>query len=394
MYRRFTIVYMILLLSLNVQGCKLEGEDKINETNLQYDTQEINLMLEENEGLQTYNLLLQDIFNDQIRNLSENIYFYEDKLYIDYLGETYVRLVFGRQGEEIVLLDKFELPSTWNRKSVGMNHYIISGDENRQILWIYDLNTGNMERFQLGENQTISCWDVKNERIYLAVKVQKTDEEIMNKILICGLTDGSTDEIVLERQLKRIYQMSVNDKGEIGIIYVNADSDKEHLGMIREGQFTEIDTSDVEVWKYGNNQFYEFKLLDDKFLICAEDIGHTLIPWNRTYEVYIHGLWKDIPCEWEEDNLLGYVDEFYYVKDYYLVYWSPWTMSGGYGADSMKNAKVLLCTLEGKCCKELDIPESNLLQTSVYFVYSDDTVYVISISGEDCKMGVQNVLVP
>lgn len=246
----------------------------------------------------------------------------------------------------------------------------------------------------MGEKQTISCWEVKNGRIYLAVQVQKTDMEIMNEIFICGLADGREDEIVFETQLEKVYRMSVNDKGEIGIIYVNAESNEEHLGIIRNGQFEEIDTSEVEIWKYGKNQFYEFQLLDDKFMICTEDIGHTLIPWNRSYEVLFDGNWKDIPCEWEGDNLLGYVDEFYYVKDYYLVYWSPWTMSGGYGAASMKNAKVLLCTLEGKCCKEMDIPESNLLQTSVYFVYSDETVYVISISGEDYKMNVQTISTP
>lgn len=144
MYKRCIIVYMILLLSVQVQGCKLEGENEKNGTNKQYDSKKISLQLEETGG-QTYNTFLQDIFYNQIRNLSENIYFYEDKLYIDYFGEMYVRLVFERQGDEIVLLDTLELPSTWNRRTVGIDHYLISGDETRKILWIYDLNTGNME---------------------------------------------------------------------------------------------------------------------------------------------------------------------------------------------------------------------------------------------------------
>lgn len=361
MYKRCISACIILLLSIQMYGCKPEAENEKTETNIQY------------------------------RNLSENIYCYEDKLYIDYAGETYVRLVFGWQGDEIVLLDTFELPSTWNRRTVGTDHYLISGDTSRQILWIYDLNTGNVEKYQVGEGQSISCWDVKNGRIYLNVKIQKSDAEIVNEIFIRGLADGREDAIALEEQSDVIYRMSVNNKGEIGIIYGNADSDGEYLGIIRDGHFTEIDTSGVEIWNFGQNQFYEFQLLDDKFMMCIEDIGHTLTPWNRSYEVFFDGNWKDIPCEWGEKNVLGYVDEFYYVNDYYLVYWSPWTMSGGYGASAMQNAKVLLCTPEGKCCEEMDIPESGLLHMSVYFVYSDEAVYVVSISGENYKMNVQNI---
>ncbi|MDE6675755.1 MAG: hypothetical protein K2K19_13275 [Acetatifactor sp.] len=256
-------------------------------------------------------------------------------------------------------------------------------------MWIYDLNTGDGEKVQVGENQKIHCWDVENGKVYYSVKTQKTDTDIVNEIVIRDLEKGKEEVITLEEQIERIHRMSVNSKEEIGIFYWNVDSAEDHLGLIRDGQCTEIDTSNVEIWELGRNELHEFQLLDDKFMMCTEDIGHTLTPWNRSYEIFFDGSWKDIPCEQNAKNILGYVDDFYYVGDYYIVYWSPWTMSGGFGADTIQNAKVLLCTLDGKCYREIDIPESNQLQTSVYFMSSDEAVYVISVSGEEHRMCVQ-----
>lgn len=284
-----------------------------------------------------------------------------------------------------------KLPSTWDRKTVGTNHYLVSGDESQQVLWIYDLNSGDVEKVQVGENQTIYCWDVENGKVYYSIKTQKTDTDIINEIIIRDLNGGKEEVITLNEQFKKIHRMSVNTKEEIGIFYWNVDSVEDHLGIVRDGQFTEINTSNVKIWNLGRNEIHEFQLLDDKFMMCTEDIEHTLIPWNRSYEVFFDGSWKDIPCEEGAKNVLEYVDEFYYVDDYYLVYWSPWTMSGGFGADIVQNAKVQLYTIDGKCRKEIDIPESNLLLTSVYFLSSDESVYVISISGEDHKVCVQEL---
>lgn len=66
----------------------------------------------------------------------------------------------------------------------------------------------------------------------------------------------------------------------------------------------------------GRNQLYEFQLLPDKFMMCTEDIGHTLTPWNRSWELFFDGSFMDIPCETCEEGVLGYVDGFYYVEDY------------------------------------------------------------------------------
>lgn len=388
----------MLLLSIQMFGCTYSGGNETVESDVQLGSKE----MEESEERKVYTLILQDIFNKQIKNLSNNIYFYKDKLYID-AGQTYdrhvfgepedgyVRLVFGKREDEIVLLDLLELPSTWDRKTVGTNYYLVSGDESQQVLWIYDLNSGDVEKVQVRENQTIYCWDVENGKVYYSVKTQKTDTDIINEIVIRDLNREKEEIITFDEQIERIHQMSVNDKGEIGIFYWNVDSDKDHLGIIRGGQLTEVDTFDVEIWNLGRNELHEFQLLDDKFMMCTEDIGHTLTPWNRSYEVFFDGNWKDIPCEENKKNILGYVDNFYYVDDYYLVYWSPWTVSGGFGADIVQDAKVRLYTIDGKCCKDIDIPESSLLQTSVYFMRSDEAVYVISVSGKDHKICVQDI---
>lgn len=197
--------------------------------------------------------------------------------------------------------------------------------------------------------------------------------------------------ISFEEPLEGILRMSVNNKEEIGIIYWNMDSDERHLGIIRDGQCTEIDTSNVGIWELGRNELHEFQLMDDKFMMCTEDIGHTLIPWNRSYEIFFDGSWKDIPCEQEEMNVLGYVDDFYYVDDYYLIYWSPWVMNSGSDEDTIQNAEVLLCTLDGKCYREIDISESGQFKTSVYFISSGEAIYIISVSGEEYKMRVWKI---
>ncbi len=204
--------------------------------------------------------------------------------------------------------------------------------------------------------------------------------------------DSKKEEAVTcKRGVERIQELSVNDKEEIGIYYWDMDVREHYLGLIRDRQFTEIDTSNVEIWNLGRNQMHIFQLHHDKFMMCTEDIGHTLTPWNRSWEFFFDGSFQDIPCETSEKGVLGYVDGFYYVEDYYLIYWSPWTMSGGFAADTVQNAKVRLYTMEGEYCCGIGIPDSNSLQISVYFVCSDETIYVLSVNGKDYTMCMQEI---
>ncbi|MDE5748182.1 MAG: hypothetical protein K2I21_11475, partial [Acetatifactor sp.] len=240
MYKRCISVCIMLLLSIQMLGCKYIDGDENVETGVQLGPGEI--------------------FDNPIRSLSGEIYFYQDKLYID-VGQTYagrvfgepvdgnVRLVYGKQGEDIVLLDTLELSSTWDRKTLGTGHYLVSGDESERELWIYDLDTGDAEKIQVGENQKIHCWDVENGKVFYSIKTQKTDTDIINEIVIRDLEKGKEEVITLEEQIERIHRMSVNSKEEIGIFYWNADSAEDHLGIIRDGQCTEIDTSNVEIWE-------------------------------------------------------------------------------------------------------------------------------------------------
>ena len=377
MYKRFVKICAILLSCVQMLGCKYVGDNDKVETDMQFGvkkTEEIDLFLDDQVA---------DIFGTQIGNLSEKIYIYQDKLYIDYAGDTVARLVFGKQENKIAFLERLEFPFPWDLKTVGTDHYLISGDKMNQILWINDINKGYSEHTQVKADHTISCWDVKNGKVYYSVKTQKIDTEIKNQLIIRDLEGGNEQSITLDNKIDTIHLISVNDKGDIGFFYSNVDFGEDHIGLFCNGHFTEIDTCNVEIWNLGRNQLYEFQLLDNKFMLCTEDIGHTLIPWNRSYEILFDGSWKDIPFERGDKKVLGYVDEFYYVNSSYLVYWSPWTMSGGFGADTIANAKVLLCTLDGKCYTEWDIPETNLLNSSVYFLNSDESIYVISVSGEE-----------
>lgn len=374
MYKRLVKAFAILLSCVQMLGCKYVGNNDKAETDMQFGVKEINLFLEGQ---------MPEVFGTQIGNLSEKIYIYQNKLYIDYPGDTYVRLVFGKQENEIAILERLEFPFSWDLKTVGTDHYLISGDKNHQILWIYDINTGNWEQMQVKEDRTISCWDVKNGKVYYVVKTNKIDTEIKNQLIIRDLEGGNEQSITFDNKIDTIHRISVNNKGDIGFFYSDVDCGEDHIGLFCNGQFTKIDTSNVEIWKLGRNQLYEFQLLDNKFILCTEDIGHTLVPWNRSYEIFFDGSWKDIPFERGDKKVLGYVDEFYYVNSSYLVYWSPWTMSGGFGTDTIANAKVLLCTLDGKCYTECNIPETNLLHPSVYFLASEESIYVISISGEE-----------
>lgn len=66
-------------------------------------------------------------------------------------------------------------------------------------------------------------------------------------------------------------------------------------------------------------------------------------------------------------------------------------MSGGFAVDTVQDAKVRLYTMEGEYRCEMEIPDSNSLQTSVYFVCSDETVYVLSVDGKDYTMCMQEI---
>ncbi len=384
---------IMLLLCTQIAGCNYSDSKEEAVSDVQP---------EASGGQKVYTPFLQDIFAVPIRNLSKNIYFYEDKLYLDvwerHEGKVYgepvegnVRMVFGQDGEEIVLLDLAELSPTWDRKTVGTMHYLVSGDESRQVLWIYDLKKGNVEELRVEENQEIWSWDAKNGKIFYSVRTQNTDEDILNEVIIRDLDSKKEEAVTCKRGVERIQELSVIDKEEIGIYYWDMDVREHYLGLIRDRQFTEIDTSNVEIWNLGRNQMHIFQLHHDKFMMCTEDIGHTLTPWNRSWEFFFDGSFQDIPCETSEKGVLGYVDGFYYVEDYYLIYWSPWTMSGGFAADTVQNAKVRLYTMEGEYCCGIGIPDSNSLQISVYFVCSDETIYVLSVNGKDYTMCMQEI---
>ncbi|MBD5552552.1 MAG: hypothetical protein HDQ96_15525 [Lachnospiraceae bacterium] len=368
MYKRYLSLCIMLLLCTQIAGCGYSDSKEEAVSNVQPEAEEPVEELAE-EGLvesgsqKVYTPYLQDIFAVPIRYLSSNIYFYEDKLYLDVWErhdgdvngkpvEGNVRMVFAEEGEEIVLLDLTELSPTWDRKTVGTTHYLVSGDQLRQVLWIYDLKKGNVEELRVGENQEIWSWDAKNGKIFYGVRTQNTEEDILNEIMIRDLDSKKEETVTFDRRVERIQELSVNDKEEIGVYYCDIDSYEEHLGIIQDGQFTEIDTSNVEIWNLGRNQLYEFQLMDNKIMICMEDIGHILTPWNRSWELFFDGSWKDIPCETYEEGVLGYVDDFYYVEDYYLIYGRPWRRS-----DDVESAKVRLYTMEGEYRCEIEIPD-------------------------------------
>lgn len=393
---------IMLLLSAQLVGCNYNNNNEEVVLDVKPEAEEpveelVEEELEENDDRKVYTSFLQDIFAVPIRNLSKNIYFYEDKLYLDvwerHEGKVYgepvegnVRMVFAEEGEEIVLLDLAELSPTWDRKTVGTTHYLVSGDESRQVLWIYDLKNGNVEELRVEENQEIWSWDVKNGEIFYSVRTQNTEEDISNEIMIRDLNSKKEEAITFDRRVERIQELSVNDKEEIGIYYWDIDAQEYYLGLIQDGQFTEFDTSGVEIWNMGNNQMHTFQLLDDKFKMCTEDIEHTLTPWNRSWELFFDGSWKDIPCETCEEGVLEYVDGFYYVEDYYLIYGRPWK-----SIDGVESAKVEMYTMEGEYRCGIEIPDSTSFQISVYFMCSDETVYVLSVNGKDYTMCMQEI---
>lgn len=402
MYKRYICACIMLLLSTQLVGCNYNNNNEEVVLDVKPEAEEpveelVEEELEENDDRKVYTSFLQDIFAVPIRNLSKNIYFYEDKLYLDvwerHEGKVYgepvegnVRMVFAEEGEEIVLLDLAELSPTWDRKTVGTTHYLVSGDQSGHVLWIYDLKNGNVEELRVEENQEIWGWDAKNGKIFYSVRTQNTDEDILNEIMIRDLDSKKEEEITFDRRVERIQELSVNDKEEIGIYYWDIDAQEHYLGLIQDRQFTEIDTSNVEIWNLGRNQMYTFQLLDDKFMMCTEDIGHTLTPWNRSWELFFDGSFKDIPCETCEEGVLGYVDGFYYVEDYYLTYGRPWK-----SIDGVKSAKVRMYTMEGEYRCEIEIPDSTSFQISVYFMCSDETVYVLSVNGKDYTMCMQEI---
>lgn len=400
--KNYLSVCIMILLCTQIVGCSYSDSKEEAVSDMQSEAEEPVKELAE-EGLvesgsqKVYTPYLQDIFATRVRILSPNIYFYEDKLYLDmwerHDGDVYgkpvegnVRMVFAEEGEEIILLDLAELSPTWDRKTVGTTHYLVSGDESGQVLWIYDLKKGNVEELRVGENQEIWSWDAKNGKIFYSVRTQNTKEDILNEIMIRDLDSKKEETVTFDRRVERIQELSVNDKGEIGVYYCDIDSYEKHLGIIQDGQFTEIDTSNVEIWNLGSNQMYTFQLLHDKFMMCTENIVHSLRPWNRSWELFFDGSWKDIPCETYEEGVLGLVNDFYYVEDYYLTYWGAWRWG-----DDVESAKVGLYTMEGEYRCEIEIPDSNSRQTSVYFMCSDETVYVLSVNGKDYTMCMQEI---
>lgn len=395
MYKRYLSLCIILLLCTQIVGCSYSGSGSREETVSDVQSEEEGPM--ESGGQKVYTSSLEDIFAIPIRNLSKNIYFYEDKLYLDvwerHDGVVYgepregnVRMVFAEEGEEIVLLNLAELSPTWDRKTVGTTHYLVSGDQSKHVLWIYDLKKENVEELRVEENQEIWSWDAKNGKIFYSVRTQNTEEDILNEIMIRDLDSKKEETVTFDRRIERIQELSVNDKEEIGIYYWDIDAHEYCLGLIQDRQFTEIDTSNVEIWNMGNNQMRTFQLLDDKFKMCTEDIEHMLAPWNRFWELFFDGSWKNIPCETCEEGVLEYVDGFYYVEDYYLTYGRPWK-----SIDGVESAKVRMYTMEGECRCEIEIPDSTSFQISVYFMCSDETVYVLSVNGKDYTMCMQEI---
>lgn len=398
MYKRYISLCIMFLLCTQIVGCSYNDSQEEAVSDVQLETEELAEEKPVESGSQkVYTSFLKDIFAVPIKNLSKNIYFYENKLYLDVwerhegkaFGESVeenVRMVFAEEGEEIVLLDLAELSPTWDRKTVGTTHYLVSGDQSRHVLWIYDLKMGNIEELKVEENQEIWSWDAKNGKIFYSVRTQNTEGDILNEIMIRDLDSKKEEAVTFDRQVERIQELSVNDRGEIGIYYWDIDVHEYCLGLIQDRQFTEIDTSNVEIWNIGNNQMHMFQLLDNKFKMCTEDIEHMLTPWNRSWELFFDGSWKDIPCETCEEGVLEYVDGFYYVGDYYLTYGRPWK-----SIDGVKSAKVRMYTMDGECCCEIEIPDSTSFQISVYFMCSDETVYVLSVNEKDYSMCMQEI---
>lgn len=147
MYKRYLSLCIMLLLCTQIAGCSYSDSREEAVSDVQPEAEELEEEPAEEEPVESssqkvYTSFLQDIFAVPIRNLSKNIYFHEDKLYLDvwerHEGKVYgdpvegnVRMVFAEEGEEIVLLDLAELSPTWDRKTVGTTHYLVSGDESR-----------------------------------------------------------------------------------------------------------------------------------------------------------------------------------------------------------------------------------------------------------------------
>lgn len=386
MKQKLTICITIVFLSLLIAGCESEEIEEINEIGEIVNIENSSV---EREVTIDYTSVLSDIFNDRTRGLSEGIYFYNDKMYIDY-KDSFVRLVFYKKGEEIILADTIPLPSSWDKRTVGTNKYLLLGDQTQQVIWVYDLDTGSVEKVLTGAEQKIICWDIYDGKLYYCIQDQESEEnrDTEIKIYVRDLESKQEKLILCGEKLERIDRISVNSNDQIGIIYTLIDSEIDHLGIIRDGQLHEIDTSEVDIWVMGRNYHYKFKLLQDKFMLCTEDLGHTVDPWNLSYEICFDGSWKNIPYELADHHVLGYVDDFYYFEDYYLVYWNKWTMSGGYGAEEIRDARLELCTLEGEYCNGLDVWKD----AAVYLACSDEFVYVIGLSGEAPEIKVEKLM--
>lgn len=375
-----------LLLGLQVNGCGNEGQTDIGvESNT-------DIHIKENEYSEEdtikYTEVFSEMFYAEVNHLSENIYFYKDKMYVDYIVKSdedcwwenskYARVVWGWQDEEIVLTDILELPATWDRKSCGSENYLISGDYYKQWIEVYNLDTGDTEYITVEPDKIIDEWEVQGGVLYYCVLDQSGKENICGfELHVKELSPDREKVIYCDEQISGVHFMSVNKRGEVGLIYTD-DACEEHLGIVFDGQLSEVDTSNMEVWNVDRKEHHCFRLTDDgKMMICTEDVSHTIVSipaWSCSYEIYPDGEWNYIPCEWSTNHILGYVHYFYYLEDHYLVYWDKRNFTNNYGI-------AVLCNTRGECCGMVD----QISTTSVYFAYTDDTVYIIKMMGDNVE---------
>lgn len=385
--RKFKIfLCIVFLLGLQINGCgnkrQTDIDGKIN----------TDILIKENdfpgEDNIKYTEVLSEMFYEKAINLSENIYFYKDKMYVDYIvrsdancwweNSEYARVVLGWQDGEIVLTDILELPATWDRKSCGSENYIISGDHYKQWIQVYNLDTGDTEYFTVGSDKIIAEWEVRDGILYYCVLDQSGNENICGfELHVKKLSQGWEQVMYCDEQISNVYFMSVNKRGEVGLIYTD-DLCEDHLGIIYDGHLSEADTSNMEIWNVDRKEHHCFRLTDDgKMMICTEDVSHTIVSipaWSCSYEIDPDGEWKYIPYEYNTEHILGYVHYFYYLDNHYLAYWDKRNFTNHYGL-------AVLCNARGECCGMVD----QISTTSVYFAYSNDTVYVISMMGDNVE---------
>ena len=324
-----------------------------------------------------------------LQGATNRIHFYNQKLYVDYRLEadgnrngddssTNIRLVLEEQNGELVVADTIPLPGTWDGETKGFDKYIVSGvgEYYDTELWIYDLESGSVDTIEVSDGEEIENWDIKGGTLYYCVlnSDKGSSEQTGFAIYARDLADKTESMVYSNEQIEWVAFMSVNESAEIGLIYEKVGSDDHHLGIVSNGSLEEIDMQNVEVWQQNKIQHYVFQLLDDKMVLCTEDLSHNIpMEYRETcYEVYRDGSWNYIPCNRYSKEVLGYVYAYFDLGDYYAACWTKrsWEEDGG---------RVILCTADGKLCEEANTFTGDY----TYFLCFEEEVYILSVSGNE-----------